>query len=180
MNETMNETSMNETFRDLEHFYSANPARRSSPEADYGVHWRLAGWPGSWRVSYVRDTGEVYALGLGPGSGPLLLLGAFPIDPDAGPGDVYYHGFDRLLKGWPDHCGPTNGLAWLIRKIVQAGPAGAHTHLFGRRDAQGGETALCGAQDGKVLFLYQLDGTTGRFVSCQICVELSNKPGATT
>ena len=171
---------MNQIFKNLEQFYSTNPTRRSSPEAGYGAHWQLAGWPGSWRVSYVRDTGEVYALGRGPGSGPLLLLGAFPIDPDAGPGDVYYQSLDRFLKGWPDHCGPTNGLAWLIGKMAPADPADTHTHLFGRRDENGAETALCGAQDGKVLFPYQLDGTTGRFVSCQACVELSNKPEATT
>ena len=169
---------MNQIFKNLEQFYSANPTRRSSPEADYGAHWRLAGWAGSWRVSYVRDTGEVYALD--GASGPLMILGTFPIDPDAGPGDVYYNGLDRLLEGWPDHCGPPGGLTWLIGKMAQPDPDGAHAHLFGRRDENGAETALCGAQDGKILFPYQLDGTTGRFVSCQACVELSNKPGATT
>ena len=54
------------TFEDLESFYSDNPARRRSPEASYGVHWRLDGWTGTWRVSYVRDTGEVYAVFQGP------------------------------------------------------------------------------------------------------------------
>ena len=53
---------MNEIFEGLEHFESTEPARRSSPDIDYGFHWRLTGWTGSWRVSYVRDTGEVYAL----------------------------------------------------------------------------------------------------------------------
>ena len=32
------------------------PQCRSSLEADYGVHWRLAPWPHRWRVSYVRAT----------------------------------------------------------------------------------------------------------------------------
>ena len=128
------------TFRDTEHFYSANPQRRLSPEADYGVHWRLDGWNGTWRVSYVRYTGEVYALRqvsqrldllptgdsfvrVGTGQeGPLLVLGTFPNDPEAGPSDVYYQGLDRFLEDWTDHCGPPDGLNWLIRKMAPNGP----------------------------------------------------------
>ncbi len=92
-------------FENIEAFYSDNSARRRSPAADYGVHWRLEGWPNSWRVSYVRDTGEIYAVQQGPRrsgilptreivittspeEGPVLLLGHFPIDEDAGPHDV--------------------------------------------------------------------------------------------
>ena len=91
-----------ESFKNVEDFYSDNSARRYSPEAGYGVHWKLAGWPNSWRVSYVRDTGEVYAvqqgpqrggllptgeisIATGPREGPVLLLGHFPIDEEAGP-----------------------------------------------------------------------------------------------
>ena len=149
---------MNETFEDLDNFQSANPARRASPYVDYGSHWRLTGWAGNWRVFYVRDTGEVYALH--GGRGPLMLLGAFPIDPDAtGPGDVYYSGLDRFLERWRDHRGPPGGLTWLIGKMPPADPADTHTHLFGRRDENGAETALCGAQDGKVLFPYQVAST---------------------
>ena len=102
-----------------EEFYSDNPARRRSPETDYGVHWKLEGWPNSWRVSYVRDTGEVYAMFQGPTQfgqlptgetvvsigkeeGSVLLLGHFPWQPsdmeEAGPRDVYYHGLEHLLS----------------------------------------------------------------------------------
>ncbi len=105
---------MNETFSSLEHFYSGNPARRRSPEALYGVHWRLEGWPGTWQVSYVRDTGEVYARRQGRGAGPLTVLGAFPADPDAGPSDVYYRG-----------AGPVpRGLARTLQPAQRAGLAG--------------------------------------------------------
>ena len=123
-----------ESFKNVEDFYSDNSARRYSPEAGYGVHWKLAGWPNSWRVSYVRDTGEVYAvqqgpqrggvlptgeifIATGPGEGPVLLLGHFPIDEEAGPYDVYYHGLEHLLEGWPEHCGRPNGLAWVIERM---------------------------------------------------------------
>ena len=123
-----------ENFKNVEDFYSDNSARRYSPEAGYGVHWKLEGWPNSWRVSYVRDTGEVYAvqqgpqrggvlptgeifITTGPGEGPVLLLGHFPIDEEAGPYDVYYHGLEALLEGWPEHCGRPNGLAWVIERM---------------------------------------------------------------
>ena len=55
--------------------------------------------------------------------GPLMLLGAFPIDPDAD-GPIYYNALDQFLEGWRDHCGPMGGMAWLIGKMAQAGPAG--------------------------------------------------------
>ena len=38
---------MNETFEGLDHFQSADPARRASPYVDYGSHWRLTGWAGN-------------------------------------------------------------------------------------------------------------------------------------
>ena len=125
------------TFEDLESFYSDNPARRRSPEAGYGVHWRLAGWAGTWRVSYVRDTGEVYALFQGPtqvgvlptgetfvssgkGASPVLALGTFPVDENAKPSDVYYRGLEQFLADWTKHCGEPNGLAWMIQRIGEA------------------------------------------------------------
>ena len=84
-----------QSFKNVGEFYSDNSARRRSPEADYGVHWKLEGWPNSWRVSYVRDTGEIYAvqqeatrtgilptgeiiIANGLEEGPVLLLGHFP------------------------------------------------------------------------------------------------------
>ncbi len=125
------------TFESLESFYSDNPARRRSPEAGYGVHWRLDGWRGTWRVSYVRDTGEVYAVFQGPTrpgrlptgevavssgteEGPVLALGTFPIDENAGPRDIYYRGLEQFLSGWAERCSEPNGLAWMIQRIDEA------------------------------------------------------------
>ena len=136
-----------------EEFYSDNPARRRSPETDYGVHWRLDGWAGTWRVSYVRDTGEVYAvfqgptqsgrlptgeiiIATGPEEGPVLLLGHFPWKPsdleEAGPRDVYYRSLELLLEGWPERCVQPNGLVWVIEKL--GGSAPSVTNHFGARE----------------------------------------------
>ena len=132
-----------QTFSNIEDFYNDDPSRRTSPEADYGVHWKLDGWEGSFRVSYVQNTGEVYAVHLGPyrsgalptgeafistgrQDGPVLLLGNFPIDEEVGPHDVYYHGLEHLLDGWPERCGQPNGLAWIVERLeaVEDGDAG--------------------------------------------------------
>ena len=68
----------------------------------------------------------------------------------------------------------------LIRTFqnMQALQAGApaqqsNTHLFGGRDASGAEAALCDSRGGIVLFAYQLNGTPGRFVSCQECLRIA-------
>ena len=133
-----------ETFPDLRSFYGANPARLHSSEADYGVHWRLEGWSGTWRASYVRNTGEVYAvrqgryrmgtlptgetvISTGREEGPVLVLGTFPIDPEAGPMDVYYRGLEAHLDGWARKCIEPNGLKWLMDRMTgtaeETGPA---------------------------------------------------------
>ena len=102
----------------LEAFYSANEARRRSPEADYGVWWRDDRRSGYCRVSYVRATGEVYAVHIG-GQEQVEVLGVVPPDPDDrvqvgyGRGLTYYRTLDRILEGWTDHCGSMGGLAWL-------------------------------------------------------------------
>ena len=108
------------TFGSIREFYSDNRTRETSPEADYGVHWKRGGAPAAHRVSYVRDTGEVYAVGRGDPDEPVIVLGTFPIDPDAGPTDVYYLGLDQLLNGWPDHCGAPGGLEWVQARLETA------------------------------------------------------------
>ena len=70
----------------LEAYYAADERRRSSEEVDYGVHWRLHGWDYRWRVSYVRNTGEIYTVHQGSTIGPVFVLGRVPPDPVVGRG----------------------------------------------------------------------------------------------
>lgn len=98
----------------IEAFYAADDRRRLSGEADYGVHWRQdprQPWP-TWRVSYIRDTGEVYAAAPG---GPVELLGTVP--PDDQP--HYYATLDAILEGWPD--AHRQGLDWVRGRLAAAG-----------------------------------------------------------
>ena len=61
-----------------------------------------------WRVSYIRDTGEVYAVRVG---GPVKLLGQ--VDPD--PEGCYYATLDRVLAGWADQ--PVKRLSWVKGRL---------------------------------------------------------------
>lgn len=102
-------------------YYAADDRRLRSEEADYGVHWRLDGWRDRWRVSYVRDTGEIYAV-YNAGAGPVILLGHVPPDPvaDNDYRSVYYATLERILDGWAARCTTPNGLVW-VRDRLAAG-----------------------------------------------------------
>jgi len=96
----------------LEAFYAADERRRRSEEADYGVWWVERGdqrWP-TWRVSYIKATGEVYALELGQ-TGRVKLLGAYPPDE----GDIYYRSLDQVLVGWAE--APRRYLSWVVERL---------------------------------------------------------------
>jgi hypothetical protein len=114
-------------FPSLEAFYNDRPPaeRRYSPEADYGVHWHDSDrtWP-SWRVSYVKATGEVCAVEL---RSPfrVRVLGVIPADnPAEDPGrhgggwGRYYFTLDAILDGWADPDVSGHDLAWIERKLA--------------------------------------------------------------
>ena len=118
-------------FSSIEDFYSANEERRRSGEADYGVWWTEPGVVGNWRVSYVRATGEVYAVHFRSG-GEVEVLGIVPPDPDewkqmrteyrvSGIGVAnkgrYYETLDRILEGWADRCGSPGSLSWVREQL---------------------------------------------------------------
>jgi hypothetical protein len=91
-----------------EEFFGLSSSRRCSGELDFGVMWRASTtktWP-LYRVSYIRDTGEFYAICLGPkshGGGMVELLGR--IDPAGG-----YEAAEAILTGWADQT--PNVLDW--------------------------------------------------------------------
>lgn len=103
------------TYPSLQAFYSEDPRRERSGEADYGVHWRSdQGWASPrWRVSYIQATGEVYALELG-GRSRVEVLGIVPPD-DVPVGQVYYRTLDKLLEGWSDEG--NRPLSWVRGRL---------------------------------------------------------------
>ena len=100
-------------FDSIDAFYDdAEPhERRYSPEVDFGVHWTDPALPNEipgalprWRVSWIANSGEVYAVR--DWDGPVRLYGAVQGQ----------EAVEDFLDGWVDHCGP-GGLAWVEQRF---------------------------------------------------------------
>jgi hypothetical protein len=101
-------------YRDRDAFYAADERRKHSAEADFGSRCR-DDTGASWRISWLHDTGEIYAVRLGPGlvdpgrgavaaaagfsSGPVAVLGR--IAADANPAVSSAH-VQAALTGWSE------------------------------------------------------------------------------
>lgn len=110
---------MRVVFDDIEDFYDDNPVRRYSPECDYGVHWRT-GDSDKWRVTYVRDTGEIYAIHLRHHS-TVLILGWVKADHPSR-FERYYDTLDHILRGWGNQCLDNDrGLFWIQDRFAGHG-----------------------------------------------------------
>ena len=106
----------------LEDYYAADIRRRKGEECDYGAHWRLDNWTYRWRVSYVRDTGEIYAVHRGNTLGPVFAIGIIPPDPvHDGGRSLWYSTLDSILEGWAKQCTRPNSLRWIKDHLDNAG-----------------------------------------------------------
>lgn len=98
-------------FTGEEEFYADDERRRRSVEIDYGAEWKDENQDGPWRVSYIQDTGEIYALKISGGvKGPLLLLGQI--------GPRNHREADRLLEGWENRNLREADLAWIRERTA--------------------------------------------------------------
>ena len=96
----------------LEAYYAADERRLRSEECDYGVHWRLKGWEHRWRVSYVRSTGEIYAVNQGSIIGPVFVMAIIPSDPvaDGDRRSLFY----ATLEDDPGRAGRSSAAVWTV------------------------------------------------------------------
>ena len=92
------------TLRNDYEAWASEPKRKRSKEVDFGVFWTAAGqrWP-RWRVSWIVNTGELYAKELG-GKERYAVLGIWPTR----------EGIEALMRGWA-HDLPCD-LAWITRR----------------------------------------------------------------
>jgi hypothetical protein len=127
----------------LADFYTADESRISSRELDVGLWWREDADGPLHRAAWVKDTGELYLVRLGPdsaGGGWVEVLAR--VDQEAL--------LERMLDGWRERCGEPNSLAWLRERARQLGgrtrrtPARPVAGLGGRgiRLAPSGRLAL--------------------------------------
>jgi len=103
-------------FTSLEGFYSKNPARRDSPEIDFGT------WHPRWRLTYTMNTGELYRI---QGDESIKVLAVIPPNVPAEhhtapygdewfqPEKPWYVYADAVLQGWSDHWWELNGMDWV-------------------------------------------------------------------
>lgn len=87
----------------------ADAHRKRSSEVDFGVWWRVPGSRATWRVSWIENTGELYAREQQtPDSDIFILLGVFPTRDDV----------EAAMEGWTE---VDNDLARLFPELGGGG-----------------------------------------------------------
>ena len=112
---------------DIEEFYDADPRRRESEETEFGREWSDADGLRT-ELSWVADTGELYAMAEPAGSVEMDPIGDTRVDdlptelvtveilatiPDRAE-------LERILTGWEDAMGGTHSLEWVRQRISAA------------------------------------------------------------
>lgn len=108
-------------YKNIDEFYSERvrvgakttrlgDTRRHSGELDFGVWWRPAVGNETFRVSTVKDTGEVYQVSAQTGEVTVLCV----LDAPA------YDNAERIFEGWAEHCGRPGGLGWVHERAQAA------------------------------------------------------------
>ncbi len=98
----------------LSSFYLADRRRIASREVDIGLWWREREDGALHRAAWIRDTGELYLVRLGPreaGGGAVELLAKIA-DEDR---------LERVLRGWRETCGQPESLSWLRERVAGLG-----------------------------------------------------------
>src|SRR5271156_3518243 len=90
----------------LSSFYLADQRRVASREVDIGLWWRDSEEGALHRAAWIRDSGELYLVRLGPaeaGGGNVEVLATVAEE----------QRLERALDGWRDACGQADSLSWL-------------------------------------------------------------------
>ena len=95
----------------LSSFYLADQRRVASREVDIGLWWREGDDGALHRAAWIRDTGELYLVRLGPpeqGGGRVELLATVRDEPRLG----------HALHGWREQCAQADSLVWLRGRVA--------------------------------------------------------------
>ena len=102
-------------YRSLSNFYSVDRRRRESREQDVGLWWRLGAHGPIYRAAWVRATGELFIVRLGPlrdGKGDVTVLGRARTDRE----------LEEALEGWQDACPQPDSMTWLRHRAARLAP----------------------------------------------------------
>ncbi|HWD11083.1 MAG TPA: hypothetical protein VG366_04510 [Solirubrobacteraceae bacterium] len=100
-------------YSSLVSFYNGDPDRLSSREQDVGLWWRDDVDGPLHRAAWVRETGELYLVRLGPqgeGGGSVEVLARVETA----------ERLERMLRGWRERCGAPGSLRWLRGRVAPA------------------------------------------------------------
>lgn len=98
------------TWTDEFAFLAEDRRRRTSDQLDLGATWRAEGSNDAWRLSWLRDTGELFLCRADMYDGAcsdVRLLAVLPREAD----------LDALLDGWREERTDPDGLTWLFRRV---------------------------------------------------------------
>jgi hypothetical protein len=118
-------------YQSLSNFYSADSRRRASREEDVGLWWRLGAHGPIYRAAWVRATGELFTVRLGPprdGKGEVTVLGRARSRPD----------LEEALEGWQDACPQPDSMTWLRHRAGRLAPPERPARSFARTGLQMG------------------------------------------
>lgn len=116
-------------YRSLAQFYLADSRRIDSRERDFGLWWRDGEDGPLHRAAWVRDTGELYLVRLGPqqqGGGAVEILGVFEEQ----------ECLEAVLGGWREAVVAPDSLRWLRERLT-----GVRRRVRSAREAVGAATA---------------------------------------
>lgn len=94
----------------LQEFHASDPQRAQSREVRYGALWREFAPVPTYRLAWVQNTGELYAVELSEPDerkDPVEVLGVLWSRPQV----------EACLAGWPEHCGGQRSLLWARDRI---------------------------------------------------------------
>ncbi|HEX5853450.1 MAG TPA: hypothetical protein VFY36_10200 [Solirubrobacteraceae bacterium] len=100
----------------LASFYTADSRRIHSRELDVGLWWREEPHDPLHRAAWIKDTGELYLVRLGPeadGGGRVEVLATV----------AERERMEALLQGWRERCGEPRSLSWLRRRVARGSAA---------------------------------------------------------
>ena len=98
------------TWPDEAAFVADDPRRGTCDEVDLGATWRVAGSNDAWRLTWLRDTGELYACradGYDGSCTDVHVLAVVEREAD----------LDAMLDGWRDLRFDPDGLSWVIGRV---------------------------------------------------------------
>ena len=99
------------TWADEHAFVAEDRRRRTSDQLDLGATWREHGSNDAWRLSWLRDTGELYlcrADGYDGTCSDVSLLAVLARESDV----------DALLPAWRERRTDPDGLSWVLQRTT--------------------------------------------------------------